>query len=326
MPNLNAGAGAEVAETTQVKRPSSARMEQVKFGEDERVFFRVATPDIFTADTHRFTPVLTQAPAEMVEKAKKDKRDVKWPSVMWAVCQDDRIFNITDEAGEPVRDSYEAGYGNCRIKHYFAGKKGKYDRDLTKVDRLTYVVVVLQEATFDTSGTTSKLKALKDKTEKWTDKDGAEVTVPAIRYMAQFYRNVYSPMINSVNLGDGRLVGKSFMVKRSGKDYTVAVVPGIDASDDELATYTRTLDTMGFTLGDFILQHAGTEHYDRFWGDGSGTPAPDAGGNGNGAVQEPDAAPGVPLDPAAQLNLNAFEAALGKNAAKAGSEPAEVSS
>lgn len=321
MPNLNAGAGAEVAETTQVKRPSSARMEQVKFGEDERVFFRVATADLFTADTHRFTPVLTQAPAEMVEKARKDKREVKWPQVMWAVCQDDRIFLNADDAGAPIPGSYEAGYGDCRIKHYFAGKKGRYDRDLVRVDRLTYVLVVLQEATW----TGGKLTALTDKTEKWTDKDGAEVLVPAIRYMAQFYRNVYSPMINSVNLGDGRLVGRSFMVKRSGKDYTVAVVPGIDASAEELATYTRTLDTMGFTLGDFILQHADNEHYDRFWGDGSGTPAPDAVGNGASAP-EPDAAPAAPLDPQAELNLTDFATKLAGNAAQAGSEPAAVSS
>lgn len=322
MPNLNAGAGAVVAETTRAKRPTSARMDQVKFGEDERVFFRVATDDVFTADTHRFTPVLTQPPAEMVEKARKDKREVKWPSVMWAICQDDRIYRNTGPDGEPVPGSYEAGYGDCRIKHYFAGKKGRYDRDLTRVDRLTYVLVVLQDATWKDG----KLAGLADRTEKWTDKDGTEVTVPAIRYMAQFYRNVYSPMINSVNLGDGRLIGKSFMIKRSGKDYTVAIVPDIDASEDELAAYTRTLDLMGFTLGDFILSHGDAEHYDRFWGDGSGTPAPDAAGNGAGSVTEPDTAPGAPVAPDAALNISMFADKLSANAAQAGAEPAAASS
>lgn len=333
MPNLSAGSGAVVAETTQVSRPSSARMEFVKFEEDKRVFFRIATDDIITADTHRFLPVLTQPPAEMVAKAKENKKEIKWPAMLWSVCQDDRIFRNVGPDGEPLPASapnaYEAGYGDCRIKHIFKGRKGKFDKDLTKPDRLTYVVVVLQEATWDNSSGVNKLVGIKDVTEKWTDKDGQDVIVPALRYVSAFYRSIFSAMLNTVALDpNGQLMGTSWMVKRNGKDYTVAPVNGAKATEDELAAYAKTLDMMGFTLGDFILNHASDDHLDRFWGDGSGAPAADAGGNGAGSAPEPDAATATPLDPAAQDNLTDFEARLTgqvKDAgAKAAAEPAET--
>jgi hypothetical protein len=323
MPNLSAGAGAEVAETTQVSRPSSARMDQVRFEDGKRVFVRIANADIFTADTHRFLPVLTQPPAEMVAKAKEAKRDVKWPSMLWSICQDDRIFwDLDPETGEPVPGRYETGYGDCRIKHLFRGKKGKFDKDLTKADRLTYVVVVLQEAKFE--GRT--LTGLKDVTEKWTNKEGTETIVPALRYMAQFYRQTFSPMINTINLDkDAQLMGTSWMIKRDGKDYTVAPVNGATATAKELETYANTMEMMGFTLGDFILAHASDDHYDRFWGDGSGAAAADAGGSGATTAPEPDA-PAAPLDENAALNLADFESKLSANAKKNGAkdEPADT--
>jgi hypothetical protein len=329
MPNLSAGSGAVVAETTQVSRPSSARMDYLKFEEGKRVFFRIATDDIITADTHRFLPVLTQPPAEMVAKAKEAKKEVKWPQTLWSVCQDDRIFLNTDEAGEPIKGSYEAGYGDCRVKHIFKGKKGKYDKDLTKADRLTYVVVVLQEATWDNSSGTNKLTGIRDVTEKWTDKDGQDVIVPALRYVQAFYRSIFSPMLNTVALDpNGQLMGTSWMVKRDGKDYTVAPVNGAKATEAELEAYAKTLDMMGFTLGDFILAHASDDHLDRFWGDGSGAVAADSGGNGAGSAPEPDTAQAAPLDPEAQLNLTDFEARLTGQVKDAGAkdaaEPAET--
>jgi hypothetical protein len=282
------------------------------------VCFRIATAEIYTADTHRFTPVLTQPPAEYVAKAREAGKEAKWPQVMWAICQDDRIFLNTGPDGEPVKGDYEAGYGDCRIKHYFAGKKGRYDRDLTKCDRLTYVLVVLQDATMEGS----KLLGLKDRTEKWTNKEGTEVTVPAIRYMAQFYRSVFSPMVNTVNLGSGELEGSSWMVKRDGKDYTVSPVSGAKASTGELDACAATLQMMEFSLGDFILSHAAADHYDRFWGDGTGTAAPSA--DGNGTTAEPDAAQAAPLDPQAELNVQNFAEKLSTQAKGAGAQPAEA--
>jgi hypothetical protein len=311
---MNAGAGAEIAETTQVKAPSAARMDQVKFEEGKRVFFRVATRDIFTADTHRFMTVLTQPPAELVAKAKEAKKEVKWPGVLWSICQDDRIFQNIDQDGNPVPGSYEAGYGECRIKRIFKGVKGKFDKPMDKVDRLTYILIVLQEATW----ADGKLAGLKDIEEKYVNKEGTEVTVPAIRYVSQFYRSIYSAMFTAVALDDGELIGKSFMVKREGKDYTVAPVTGAKANEKQQKAVDDTLEMMGFSLADFLLAHASDDHYDRFWGDGSGTPAADATGEAP-AAPAPDA-PALAED--AQDNLADFASKLSFNAKQAGSEPA----
>lgn len=327
MPNLTAGKGSKVAEETQAKRGSAARLDQLRFGNNVREFFRFVTEEeeMVTADIHRFLPVLTKPPAEMVAKAAENKKEVKWPSGMWAVCQDDRIFLNTGPDGEPVKGEYEPGYGQCRVKSIFAGQKDDYKKDRTRPDRLTYALVVLQEATYDGQN----LKGLTDKTEKWTDKEGAEYTVPAVRYMAQLYRNVYSKILNAVALAGGNPYGRSFMIRREDTEYNVAMVPstmpGATATGDELAAYAKTLDLMGFSLGDFIIDHSSDEHYDRFWGDGSGSPAPSQGGDGAASAPEPDAAPGVPLNPEAQTSLDAFQAKLNGNAAKAGSTPAEES-
>jgi hypothetical protein len=317
MPNLNAGAGAEIAETTQSRPPSSARMDQVKFEEGKRVFFRVATRDIFTVNTHRFLPVLTQPPAELVAKAKENKKEVSWPKMLWSVCQNDRIFQNAGPDGEPVPGSYEAGYGECRIERIFKGQKGRFDKPIDKVDRLTYILVVLQEAVWGDNG---KLAGLKDIEEKYVSKEGTEFTVPAIRYVSQFYRSVYSAMFTAVQLDDGELAGKSFMVKREGKDYTVAPVTGAKATEKQQQAVENTLEKMGFSLAGFILAHASDDHLDRFWGDGSGTPAADA--NGSAAVPASPAPDAPALAEDAQDNLADFASKLSVNAKQAGSEPA----
>jgi hypothetical protein len=313
---MNAGAGAEIAETTQVKAPSAARMKQVKFEDGKRVFLRVATRDIFTADTHRFLPVLTSAPAELVAKAKEDKKEVNWPKMLWSICQNDRIFQNADADGNPIPGSYEDGYGTCRIEHIFKGKKGRFDKAIDKVDRLTYILVVLQEATW----ADGKLSGLKDIEEKYVNKEGTEVTVPAIRYVSQFYRSIYSAMFTAVALDDGELAGKSFMIKRDGKDYTVAPVTGAKADEKQQKAVEDTLEKMGFSLADFILAHASDDHLDRFWGDGSGVEAVDTGGSEQAPASPAPDAPALAED--AQGQLADFASKLSVNAKQAGSEPA----
>ncbi|HEY8295552.1 MAG TPA: hypothetical protein VIG41_09460 [Micrococcaceae bacterium] len=320
MPNLNAGKGADVAEATQTGRRSSSRLDQVRFKNNELVVFRLVTKpeDFFTADVHRFLPVLTKPPADMVENAAKNKKEVNWPSGMWAVCQDDRIYLNTGPDGEPIKGSYEDGYGQCRIKTIFKGQQDEYKNDRTKPSRLTYGVVVLQDARYEGK----HLRALNDRMEEWTDQDGTKYQVPAVRYMAQLYRNVWSPLIMgaAADMENPDPCGRSFMIRRQDTAYSVSLVPGLRASAEQTDAAEKTLELMGFDLDTFMLDHGTTEHYDRFWGDGTGTPAPSRNGSA-GQAAAPDSASGHELSPEAETNLAKFGEMLAANARNAGSEP-----
>jgi hypothetical protein len=329
MPNFDAATGTAYAEETQAQSGGrTARIAPVKLENNTRVFVRVLSsrfpgrPDsVITADTHRFVPVTTSPTAAMVAKAKENKREVSWPKTMWGICPLDRIFK--------EGDGYEAGYGNCLVHAKFAGQKGgEYSKPLDKVDRHTYAVVVLQDVQFE--GTT--MVSCQDVIESWKDVEGNEVKVPAIRYLAQSWRNIWSAAISAVAMAEREdILDEVFMIKREGTDFTVLLAQSARAkiTEEKRAVYDKTLELMGFKLPDFILDHASAGHYDRFWGSGPKDKADDGDSaevdGAAGTVTEPDASAGAVPDAESQSRIDDFASQLAGQAKDAGAkaEPAD---
>jgi hypothetical protein len=318
MPNFNAAKGTSYAEETQSRGGGrSSRLAPVKLEQGKRVFVRVLTrsDEVITADTHRFAPVTTQPTAKMKAKAKEAGKEVKWPDTMWGICPLDRIFSDGD-------GGYEDGYGECLIHTKYAGQKGgQYNKPLDKTDRHTYAVVVLQDVKFEGNNVVS----CEDVIESWTDKDGTEHKVPAYRYLAQSWRNIWSAATTAAAMAEREDIGgQVFMLKRDGTDYTVLLVQSKKAlpTDAKMEVYAKGLEMMEFSLENFILEHASAEHYDRFWGAGPQDKAEDGDDaevdGAAGAVAEPDAAAGAEPDPEAQSRIDGFAAALAGQSKGAG--------
>jgi len=283
MPNVTRGVqrAGEVAEENRGSGFYRVKTLVMKDGEGPW-YLRFITPldAMPSADMHMFCDT----------KPRPDEyKGENWPKAMFAVCQNDRMFIILDEAGNPT-GTYEDGYGKCYVHDRDRGKvrDGKFKRDKSQPDWQTFALAVVREPVLDT--VTKKTRGYRDATDDFKLPDGTIKQVPRFVVVSQKHRNFWSG-VEAALFDGGELGAYDVRVTRQENDYKFAVsapdatlYPGSPA----WARYTEALELIGFDLDAEVIKWGSHDWYAR-WFDPSRTPEGGYGGDDDSSESSADA-------------------------------------
>ena len=229
----------------------------LKDGESGAYHFYTEHTRVITASVHQFVDTKTKPDGWPGDN---------YPKSMWAVCQNDRMFRLRDDAGK-ILDAFEDGYGDCYIHKILAGKAGKYTKDASRPAIQTFGLAVEREAVFEGSS----IVGFRDATVEFKDAAGKTWTIPKFVIFSQKYSNFWHPIKATTYLAPHSILDKDFVISRKENDYT----PGVAGSTPDLKPgtkawekYDEALKLIGFDLGQYLLDHASADHYARFFVEG----------------------------------------------------------
>lgn len=234
-----------------------------------------------SADMHMFADTKVK-PAEY-------KGD-NWPKAMFGVCQNDRMFIVLDEQGEPT-SAYEDGYGDCYLHNRDRGKKrdGKFARDKSLPDWQTFALAVVREPVTDTA--TGRVRGYRDVEDEFKMEDGTIRKIPRFVIISQKHRNFWSGLEAALFDG-GTLASRDVRITRKENDYSFAVNepdPVLYPGSAAWARYTDALELTGFDLDAEIIKWGSLDWYKRWFIEGA---IPEGGYGGDEHDDGDDAATG----------------------------------
>jgi hypothetical protein len=273
MPILDAGLDQAEKATEQIRadRPKIYYRPEnlvIKDGDTRYLHFITAHTAVVSANCHQFMP--TKAKPEQFTGS-------KWPSMMWAICQNDKMYRLRDEGGT-VLDEYEPGYGNCYLCTKYKGVKDpKYGKDRSWTTYLTFGLAVPQiPVGADGQPVKDGKGAVAFADEMVRVKDGKEIVeVPKIVIVGQRYEPLWAPVRATAYVAPNTILDKVFLVQRRGqqdKDWNVAAsafTPDCQPGTDHWKRYDQAIALLGFDLQEWFLGHGEKDHYDRWFIEGA---------------------------------------------------------
>ena len=270
-----AAAAAVLAEEEKKSRPGGFyRIPDLVIKDGESYFLRFATEitDLTTMSVHRF----------METKPKPGSCEwEKWPEKMWAVCQNDKTFRVRDGQGN-LTDEFEDGYGDCYLCNTYGGimetvgtGNKSFKKDKGRPDTLTYGLAVLCKVTNDPA--TGNVTGFAEETTEFKPaedvvigaetvaKKGEIVHLPKMVAVPARYANFWHPVQATAFLPPYLIRDKVFAVSRKGTEYTVVPVATDSPGANSWEKYERALAIVGFNLDEYLLDHASTDHYAKFF-------------------------------------------------------------
>lgn len=278
--------GAETAEQS-AKSGGAGRVE----------FFRMKDGDppayIRPIDDHRDWINADVHPAIPTKPAPKNYTGTKWPSLMSATCQNDAMFLLYGDNGEPlVPEQYETGMGECWIHANLADQLDRFNKPKSNSVPMVFALCVLREPVLDP--TTKAIVALRDVMEEWADPKGNKRKVPAFRVISQRWGNFFSAMKAGAFLDD-TVTNKDWRISRSGNDYTIVPLPPTadhSPGTPSWAAYTEAIDLMKIDIFATIAEQGSVKYYQRFF-----IPGDFGDDDGGEAVASTDPEAGADVDP-----------------------------
>lgn len=207
------------------------------------------------ADTHQFIPT----------KDKPEEWEGNWPKAMWGICSRDRMFRLRDASGK-VLDEFEEGWGNCYIHNAYAGKKDRFDNDMSVPAPQVYGLAALRDVEVDPA--TSEVIGIKDQMAEYRTEDKKTIQVPRIVVVSQKYINFWGALKASVFGPSKTVCDKDYNVERIKNDYNISNVyqtPDHKPGTPSWGIYDEALRVMGFSLQDWLLERASEDWYKRWW-------------------------------------------------------------
>lgn len=211
----------------------------------------------------------------MPTKAKPDEVEGKWPSTMWAICQNDKMYQLRDPQTKQPTGEFEPGYGDCYLCNTYRGVKDeKYGHDKSVPTYLTFGLAVVRLPVEEKGS--KRLTGLKDElVEHKVKAEGSEdveiLQLPRIVIISQRYRQIWHAVFATAFTPPYTIQDKDFKVARKGNrdsdwevttaGYTQDLQPGTD----KWAVYDTSLEILGFDLTKWFLSHGEQDHYDRFF-------------------------------------------------------------
>jgi hypothetical protein len=282
MPNISKGTkvAGEVAEEHRSSAFYRVKTMVMKDGEGPW-YVRIITPfdQMPSADTHMFCETKPKPP---------EYKGSNWQKAMFAVCQNDRMFEILD-ANDKRTGVYEDGYGDCYVHNRDRGKirEGKFPRDKSLPDWQTYALAVVREPVLDQA--TGRVRGYKDAEDEFKAEDGTLKKIPKFVILSQKHRNFWSGLEAALFDG-GSLAARDIRVTRKENDYSFAVAdpdPALYPGSAAWARYTDALELTGYDLDEEILKWASPDWYKRWFIEGA---VPEGGYGGDEEAAEETAA------------------------------------
>lgn len=244
------------AESRDTASKSFNRLEEWRIKDGETHYLRLLLNGAIPADVHQYIPT----------KEKPEECNwTKWPEQMWGVCPRDKAFRRVDEAGN-VLDEYEEGFGDCYIHGAYAGQKSKYGKDMGSPVVVSYGLAVVRKLVYDP--VTRKPIGLTDETFEFRAPSGDVVTLPKIVIVAQKYGQFWGAVNATKFLPPYLITDKDFKVSRKENDLTVtalAVTPSLQPGTPDWKRYEQAVELLGASVEDYLLEHAGRNHYAKFF-------------------------------------------------------------
>lgn len=267
---------------------------------------------------------------------------------MWAICQNEKMYRLRDEA-KNLTDEFEEGYGNCYICRAYKGvKDDKFGHDKSRPTYLVHGLAVVRKAA---KGPDKKrITGFSDETVEYRVpedfpglqdqenfpglKEGDLLQVPRIVIVAQRFQPLWHPLAATAYAPPYTIQDKDYEVSRKGnKDDGWNVVP-VNYTPDKLAPglpawkrYEQALLIMGggaqpFSLQDWFLDNGTPDHYAKFF-DPARIPEGGYGRDRDGAAGEEEEAGAAtaeadgttPVDEEAMARFRASLGARGQAAA-----------
>lgn len=251
--------GLEKAEqAAQASKTSFYRVKDLVVKDDgQEHWVRIVLPRQFTADMHWSVPT----------KPKPDAYTGKWPEKMSGICQNDIMFRIRDDGGEPT-DAYEEGYGECLIHAQLAGQKNQWGGSAARPQSQVFGLGVLVEPILDP--VTGNPRGFKDRMTEFKDSDGKAHRIPEFVVINQRYDNFWGPAKANLWKKDGPhpICDGVWKVWRKGGEYYVSDGPSDPnhrPGTPSWSRYEEALALIGFDLGEHILHMASPDYYARFF-------------------------------------------------------------
>lgn len=249
--------GAETAEASAKSGNFPGRVPYLRLKDgDPEVFVRMIDDqrDWVNADVH---------PAIPTKEAPKNYKG-KWPALMSATCQNDEMFKLHDEEGNPLEE-YEPDMGQCYIHANYGKVLDRYDKPKSTPAPMVFALCVLREPVRNDAGAIVRMK---DVTEEWTDpKTNNKRKVPAFRIISQRWGNFFSPMKAGAFL-DNTVTNKDWRIERAGNDYHIAPLPPTAdhaPGTPSWKTYEDAIALMKIDVFALVVEQGSVKHYQRFF-------------------------------------------------------------
>jgi hypothetical protein len=195
--------------------------------------------------------------------------------MMWAVCQNDKIYRVRNADGT-LSDEFEPGYGDCWLHNQYRGvldEKFKKDKSIP-----TYVTfgLAVPQIPIAASGQPVKGKegavGFADEEVTFRDPKTKElIRIPKIVIVAQRYEPLWHPVKATAYVAPHTILDKVFLVERNGnqdKDWNVsaiALTPDCQPGTEHWKGYEEAIALLKFNLQDWFLSHGEPDHYDRWF-------------------------------------------------------------
>ncbi|MCW2929894.1 MAG: hypothetical protein JWM19_856 [Actinomycetia bacterium] len=334
MPILDEGLDVAEATADEIKASRASgylRPRTLPIKDGETHYLRFLTPHTATlgGQCHQYIPT----------KDKPEGVTWTWPKAMWAICQNEKMYRLRDEAGN-LTDAFEEGYGNCYICRAYKGvKDDKFGHDKSRPTYVVHGLAVVRKAAKSPDG--KRITGFSDETVEYRVpedfpglKDGENfpglkagdlLQVPRIVIAAQRYEPFWHPLAATAYAPPYTILDKDYVVTRKGnKDDGWNVVP-LTQTPDTLAPgkpawkrYEQALLIMGggekpFSLREWFLDNGTSDHYAKFF-DPDRVPEGGYGRDRDGAAgEEGGDAAAVPADdttPVDEAAMDRFRASL----------------
>jgi hypothetical protein len=264
------------AESRDAASKSFNRIDEWRIKDGETHYLRLIMNGAVPMDVHQYVPTKDK-PAECSWP--------KWPEQMWAVCPRDQAFRLTDEAGNPI-DGYEEGYGECYIHDHYAGRKGKYGKDMGVPVVVSYGLAVPRKVVLDP--VTAKPVGLADDTFEFRASSGDIVRLPRIVIVAQKYSQFWGAVKATQFLPPFSMCDKDFKITRQENDLKVTALdrtPDHQPGTASWKRYEQAIELLDASVEKYLTEHASRNHYVKFFIPGE---LPEGGYGGGGSDDDED--------------------------------------